>query len=57
MNQIDPRFLFRGINARRSNVSVVSPSSDVPSPVETIISGETVMTAFQDDAFQEDAFQ
>lgn len=39
----------RGINARKSNVSVITPSS---SPVSELIAG-----AFQEDAFQDDAFQ
>lgn len=48
-DNVDPRALFSGVNARRGNVSVVSPSS-APARQERA-------DAFQKDAFQNDAFQ
>lgn len=50
MREINIRELTRGINARRGNVSVTSPSSMPPSELLDL-------AAFQEDAFQEDAFQ
>ena len=58
MTEINTRTFFSGINARRANVSTVSPSSVGASPVTTdYSSAETILNAFQDNAFQEDAFQ
>jgi hypothetical protein len=53
VTEIDIPALVRGINARRANVSVISPSSAAASPVTSV----TDEGAFQSDAFQEDAFQ
>lgn len=56
MREIDIRALVWGINARRGNVSIITPSSGVADPVIVIFSSGS-LTAFQDDAFQDDAFQ
>lgn len=48
-DDIDPRSMFSGVNARRGSVSVVSPSSAQAHQIRA--------DAFQKDAFQNNAFQ
>lgn len=52
---IDTKSFAFGKNARRGNVSVVSPSSAAPSPVTSTT--ESPFGAFQENAFQGDAFE